>query len=371
MKFMSFVAALLCCSLVNLPSSGAFSTDADHEKLCRSLLLDREWGKLTNSCKLWFKENPKNTIPLALLAIAYENHEQYRQSSDTWSKKNELERTLLQGEKAWDSWVENLVKENPESAVAHFILGALYSGEGKFQKAIDSFRKTIQLDPSYASAYSNLAGTLVEKEVGRFNEAITYAKKALEIHPNLAPAWCNLGLAYGMKGMPEQEASAIKKSVEYHPDFAAGYYNLGTLLYSRKKYQEAENAFRKAVGIHPIYCAAWYNLGHLYLNKPTPENDKAIVCLKHAINADPSFPDAYIEIGVTYKRKGMYSEAIDAYKKYLSLRPDNPIAYFNLGVSYYRQGQQSEAKSAFKKASDLDTHGQVGSLSRKWLAQIR
>lgn len=371
MKKLSFVGVLLCCLLIGVFSSESYATEGNHEKLCKDFLLERKWGKLAGACKQWSQKSPKNVIPLILLALAYESDGLYLECYATKVKERKLKRTLQYDEKAWSSWVERLVEDNPESPAAHLILGAEYYSNGKFHKAIEHFRKATQLDPAYTDAHSNLAGTLAEKEVGRFDEAITSVKKALEIHPKLAPAWCNLGLAYGGKGRLEQEASAYKKSIECSPDFAMAHYNLGTLLYEdKKKYQEAEKCFKKAVDLYPTYYKAWYNLGHLYLNKPTPENDKAIVCLKKSVDSEPAFPDAYVELGIAYKRKRMYSEAIDAYKKHLALRSNNPVAYFNLGVSFYRHGLKSEAKEAFRKASELDPDGQLGSLSRQWLDQI-
>ena len=43
--------------------------------------------------------------------------------------------------------------------LTHFNLGTLYQTEGNFQKAIDSFQKSLTINPSYLEAYYQLANT--------------------------------------------------------------------------------------------------------------------------------------------------------------------------------------------------------------------
>lgn len=387
------VAALACCLLATILSSKTCAREDDYENVCKQLVVAKKWGELASTCKEWSERKPKYVIPLKVLGIAYWNLELYPQYYDAINKKRNLEITLQpqysqQDVKSWDLWIKRLkerqldtyhiwlfwvidfVEENPRSPVAHLLIGSEYIEDHDFAKAIEHLRKAIQLDPNYADAYSHLAVALTE--AGQVDEGISCARKALEIHPKWAPAWCNLGNAYEQEGALEQMISAYKTAIKCRPDFALAYKNLGKALYQHKKeYQEAENALEKSVELNPTYCESWYNLGYLYLNKPRPENGKAVACLEKSIDCEPTFPDAYIELGIAYKRKGMFSKAIDCYKKNLVLKPGNAKAYFNLGVSYYRLGLRTEAEEAFKKASEVDPDGQMGLLSRQWLSQIK
>ena len=48
---------------------------------------------------------------------------------------------------------------NTNGMLTHFNLGVLYQAEEKFQKAIDSFRKALKINPSFAEAHLQLANT--------------------------------------------------------------------------------------------------------------------------------------------------------------------------------------------------------------------
>ena len=67
-----------------------------------------------------------------------------------------------------------------------------------FQNALQNFKKAIELDPDYASAYNGLGGAYLL--AGDFDGAIYCLEKALEIEPDSARALFNLGLAYLNKG---------------------------------------------------------------------------------------------------------------------------------------------------------------------------
>jgi tetratricopeptide (TPR) repeat protein len=51
-----------------------------------------------------------------------------------------------------------------------------------FNKAIFCYERTVEIDPSYMTAYSKKAAAL--QELGKYKEALKYYDKALEIDPN-------------------------------------------------------------------------------------------------------------------------------------------------------------------------------------------
>jgi len=95
------------------------------------------------------------------------------------------------------------------------------------------------------------------------------------------------------------------------------------------------------------------------------------VVLTRAIKADPLRVEAYNELGIAYKRKGLFSDAIAAYKDGIKHGDNTATIYFNLGVSEYRSGNSANAKSAFERAIALDPGGSTGGTARQWLSRIR
>ena len=56
-----------------------------------------------------------------------------------------------------------------------------------------AYRKAIELNPSYADAYSNL-GVLLHENLKRYDEAEAAYRKAIELNPSDADAYFNWGV---------------------------------------------------------------------------------------------------------------------------------------------------------------------------------
>src|ERR1700728_2492299 len=48
------------------------------------------------------------------------------------------------------------VRSTPEDASLHYNLGVVLSQTGRFEEAIACYRKTIELNPAFAAAYTNI-----------------------------------------------------------------------------------------------------------------------------------------------------------------------------------------------------------------------
>ena len=94
----------------------------------------------------------------------------------------------------------------------------------------------------------------------------------------------------------------------------------------------------------------WFQKGYnAYVNK---EYDKAISFYLKAIELDPDYADAYVNLGVTYKNQGNNIKAIESYEKAIELDPVNAGAYVNLGNCYY-ESDFSTTLIYYKKAARL------------------
>ena len=66
--------------------------------------------------------------------------------------------------------------------LTHFNLGVLYQTEGKFNKAIDSFQKSLNINPFYTEAYYQLATSLLKTD--NKASAKQSLEKAIQADPN-------------------------------------------------------------------------------------------------------------------------------------------------------------------------------------------
>ena len=95
--------------------------------------------------------------------------------------------------------VNQLIKQNPDSAPLYNLLGRIYGEKkGDTDAAIPYLNKAIELDPGLVSAYENLGIAYATK--GDFKKALQYLNKALELDPgnehvksNIASLYANMG----------------------------------------------------------------------------------------------------------------------------------------------------------------------------------
>ena len=72
-------------------------------------------------------------------------------------------------------------------------MGVALRGQGKLDKAMDTYNKALLLRPDYTDAHNNIG--IVFQDQGKLDEAIEAYNKALSIKPDYAAAWNNLYFA--------------------------------------------------------------------------------------------------------------------------------------------------------------------------------
>jgi Tfp pilus assembly protein PilF len=79
--------------------------------------------------------------------------------------------------------------------------------------------------------------------------------------------------------------------------------------------------------------------------------DKAIQELKDAIQIDPAYADAYLNLGVAYASIGEEGKAMAALHKAIQFKPDDSESHYNLGLLYSNRGLGYLVSMIVEKAS--------------------
>lgn len=140
-------------------------------------------------------------------------------------------------------------KTSPSSPQNHNNLGDLYGRRGEFEKAVEEFKKAIELKPGYADAYHNLGNTY--QQMGEIDNATENFEKAIEFNPNLWQSYQNLAAIYFEEAKFDQAVRNMQKAIDVNPQNANLHVNLGIIYLKLENLQGAKEAFQKALEIDP------------------------------------------------------------------------------------------------------------------------
>jgi tetratricopeptide (TPR) repeat protein len=136
--------------------------------------------------------------------------------------------------------------------------GVMAYHNGQYEKALELFRKALDLDPAMTEAYNNLG--LTYTEINEEEKATEAFKKAIELGPELAAAYNNLGYLFYRLGSYEEAIEMYNEAIGRSTDNSSAYTNLGNAYYKLDKIEEAMDAWKKALAIDPANEKARRNL---------------------------------------------------------------------------------------------------------------
>ena len=108
--------------------------------------------------------------------------------------------------------LEKMLELMPDFAIGHNGLGARYVALGKYDRAMEEFRKAVALQPKYRLAVDNMTVTLCAQH--RYEEAEPVARWALQLEPQAASSKYLLGSVLVSEDKPTGEAAQLLRSVQ-------------------------------------------------------------------------------------------------------------------------------------------------------------
>jgi tetratricopeptide (TPR) repeat protein len=134
----------------------------------------------------------------------------------------------------------------------------------------------------------------------------------------------------------------LEKVAAEKNQFADVYNMLGLIYYNNSRFEDAIKAFKKAIEINPAYTEASLNLSVVYNELGQFERSSEVYAVAKEGRKDAkSYLDPYVKgklanmhsgLGSIYKDLGFYSEAADEFRKALKLRPEFADIKTSLGV---------------------------------------
>lgn len=173
-----------------------------------------------------------------------------------------------------------------------------------------------------------------------------------------------IGKQFFDKKQYNKAESYLKQVVGQGVKYADVFNMLGVINHIDGKFDSSITLFKEALKINPRYTEALLNLAVLYndlgnyseakklytnLHKSRKSKDKQIEpVLKGKLS------NLHANIGDIYKNLGLYSHAIEEYKKALSLNSGYLDIRTKLGISYRENGELSKSLAELKKVVKSD-----------------
>jgi protein O-GlcNAc transferase len=222
--------------------------------------------------------------------------------------------------------------------------------EKRLNAAKSLYNQILKKDPNYVAALNNLA--ILSNQLGENLKALNCFKKLIEINPKDFNSYNNLGVLYERLEENQKSLNCYEKAIQINPNFEILYFNQGNILKKLKELKKATNSYKKTIQINPSFVEAYYNLGTTF--RALGELQKAISFFKKTTQINTQFFRAYNELGVIYNELGQYKKAINFYEMAIKANPKYVIAYMNLGSVFKEQGEHQMAVNYYKKATEIE-----------------
>ncbi|MBN1350631.1 tetratricopeptide repeat protein [candidate division KSB1 bacterium] len=221
-------------------------------------------------------------------------------------------------------------------------------GECKYLEALKQYRISENHIPT-SVVFLNRSSVLIQ--LGEFERAFESSKKALKLNPDFYEAWINQSIALEKSRKLNAALDCLNSAQRCQPDTDEVWFLMGNLLMKQHKYPDAIKCYETALNISPTNLEAWYNKG-LCLNK-TENAAEAFQCFERVVSLNPAHYQALYNRGNTLTRLNRNEEAILSYEKAIKMKPDYSEAYNNRGISLYKLGRTREALKSYEKALKL------------------
>ena len=263
----------------------------------------------------------------------------------SWQIRNELEERNDKMPEVSRSLAD--VSTNSLEAYKFYLDGLEMLEQFLMPEAMELFSKAIELDTTFASAYLNLAHTMLALGLISESRPILDRAVALAEYVPERERLPILAMNAMINGEPYKAIAIYNKAVELFPEDDEVHYELGNYYFSiAHDYAKAIEKYETTIELNPKHKLAHNQLAYSYAIIGEMEHAKFI--LEKYIELAPNEPnpfDSYAEIA---QREGMLDEAVEKYKMALKINPHYWHSRLHLATAYQDMGKFRKAKSLIK-----------------------
>lgn len=248
----------------------------------------------------------------------------------------------------------------PDHFDALHLLGLIAIQDGRHEEGVATIRQALELNPTFASAHSNLAAGL--NALGRFEEALASADEAVALKADFADAHNNRGTA--LKGLRrfEDALASYDQAIALKPDFREAHSNRGGALQAMGRFESALTDFDKVIALQPDDAEAHASRGNAL--RGMRRHAEALASYDRAIALGTDRAAVHDNRGHTLFALDRVEDAIAAWGQAIALRPDYVEAHLVRGEAFYQTKRWEEALADADRVIELRPELAAGHLVR-------
>lgn len=296
----------------------------------------------------------------------------YVTSAKVYLQQNDLESAREQ--------LELGLKENPNDAEAHFLLGKIYAQRREYSEMLSEFNMALSISEKNKDEIESVKkkhfrdlynGAVEDFNSGKLDKAITELQNAVMLEPDDQAGWALLGKSYVRQEQNEEAIAALEKAVSLDPKFeqVEDRVLLMEIYYNTEHYEEALNSATEILRQDPANKDAIRISAFCY--NALGQTEKALEYYQDILKDQPDDPDLNFNLGLLYEKMARYDDAVAQFDKTIQLNPEDLEAILHCAQLYLEmKGDNLKAIEYYKMGLEVDPDN-AGILNNLGVAQIR
>jgi tetratricopeptide (TPR) repeat protein/TolB-like protein/predicted Ser/Thr protein kinase len=242
--------------------------------------------------------------------------------------------------------LERAIALDPDNDAAHRLLGwRLFVSQGRMDEAVSELQRAVRIRNSFDNFYR--LGTVLYL-AGRYQEAVDAYRKATELQPRRPDAYTNLGAAYHMLGDVKQAIGNYEHAVSLGAGDAQAFGNLAVSYFFSGRFEDALRAGLEATRRDPTRASLQRDLGEYYARVGRAREageayTRAIALARQLLAVDPRDAIAIVTIALCEAHLGQHPAAERHVAEALALSADDRDVQMRAAKTYVLLGNRAAA----------------------------
>lgn len=249
----------------------------------------------------------------------------------------------------------DLITRGQETSELDNILAESYESNNETQKAVDTLRRAIELDPQDESNYLDFATVCMNHR--SYDAAMKVIEVGLQVHPQSENLTFMRGVLYGMQDEYELAEKDFEKAAELAPQNNLGVVGLGVTYLEKGNAAHAITVLRERLRQHPNDASLLYLLAEGLLRNGavagSSEYTEAQTSLEKSVRLNPSLCLPHVSLGSIYLDENRFHDAVIELEKARTIDPTERSAYSHLAVAYRRMGEPEKSKDVLNALKEM------------------